>query len=244
MDKQLRLARFVDSGQDTPEDENSYKGLRSYARSGLHAFIAELLVSVCPRDSKVLDVAAGSGAFSARCRDLGFQVTACDAVADNFKLCDTIPFMVCDLDVTFSHIDGAPFDAVAAIEIIEHLENPWHFFRQCFELLRPGGILIVTTPNNGSPVSKALLCRFNHFQWFSEDERRVHGHITPLSAWQIKQSASEAGFQLTDLRSFGDPYDGVRNWWRLRVLAHLIEFLDLAPAKLKGEILIGTFAKP
>ena len=244
MDKRLRFARFVDSGQDTSADENSYKGLRIYARPGLHVFVAELLVSVCSRDSKVLDLAAGSGAFSARCRDLGFQVSAVDAVEGNFKLRDTIPFRVCDLDETFSHLDGAPFDAVVGIEIIEHLENPWHFFRQCFELLHPGGVLIVTTPNTANPVSKAMLCRFGHSQWFSDDDRRAHGHITSLRTWQFKQCASEAGFQLTDLRSFGDPYEGVRGWWRLWMLARLIDFIKLAPAKLKGEILIGIFAKP
>jgi hypothetical protein len=93
-------------------------------------------------------------------------------------------------------------------------------------------------------VSKALLCRFGHGQWFSEDDRRTHGHITPLRAWQFKQCASEAGFRLTDLLSFGDPYENIRHWWRLKALAHLIDFIDLAPARLKREILIGIFTKP
>ncbi len=42
------------------------------------------------------------------------------------------------------------FDVVVAAEVIEHLENPRCMVRDLFRLCRPGGSVIVTTPNNES----------------------------------------------------------------------------------------------
>ncbi len=39
------------------------------------------------------------------------------------------------------------FDAVVAGEIIEHLEDPYRFLRGCRSALRPGGRLVLSTPN-------------------------------------------------------------------------------------------------
>ena len=43
---------------------------------------------------------------------------------------------------------------VVSIETIEHLENPRALFRELVRALRPGGLLLVTTPNQLSVLSK------------------------------------------------------------------------------------------
>ena len=50
-------------------------------------------------------------------------------------------------------------DVVTAVETIEHLENPWAFVRALVELARPGGWVVVTTPNQLSVLSVATLDR-------------------------------------------------------------------------------------
>ena len=42
---------------------------------------------------------------------------------------------------------GRQFDAIVAGEIIEHLENPGLFLRNMQRHLKPGGVLILSTPN-------------------------------------------------------------------------------------------------
>ncbi len=41
----------------------------------------------------------------------------------------------------------APFDAVAAIEVVEHVDRPLELLRRGLSALKPGGILVVSTPN-------------------------------------------------------------------------------------------------
>jgi 2-polyprenyl-3-methyl-5-hydroxy-6-metoxy-1,4-benzoquinol methylase len=38
-------------------------------------------------------------------------------------------------------------DTIIAGELIEHLENPLGFLNECHRILKPGGVLIITTPN-------------------------------------------------------------------------------------------------
>src|SRR5690606_24625687 len=42
------------------------------------------------------------------------------------------------------------FDVILAGELIEHLETPYEFLRDCLALLRPGGKLVLSTPNPNS----------------------------------------------------------------------------------------------
>lgn len=42
---------------------------------------------------------------------------------------------------------GRTFDTIVAGEVIEHLENPGQFIRNAARHLKPGGVLIISTPN-------------------------------------------------------------------------------------------------
>lgn len=48
------------------------------------------------------------------------------------------------------------FDVVVASEVIEHVNNPETFMSHCCELVKPGGILIITCPNR-TPLSGLML---------------------------------------------------------------------------------------
>ena len=42
-----------------------------------------------------------------------------------------------------------PFDVVTAFDIIEHVQNPADFLRDIHEILRPGGVLAISSPDTG-----------------------------------------------------------------------------------------------
>lgn len=238
---QARLQPYREMAAETTVNGNSYRGLRIHSLPGLHEHVSKVLARNLPTGS-VVELAAGAGALSLRLFDLGYEVTATDAVAENFKA-PGVPFRMIDLDSKNWVLDREPCDAVVAVEIVEHLENARHFLRNCRTLIKPGGIAVITTPNVENPVSKAMFCRTGRGQWF-EAKHSQHGHISPQATWQLAEGAEEAGFQVVRVETFGDPFNAVRTWWKMRIFAQLIAALDGLPKERQGEILVIVLRRP
>lgn len=215
---------------------HEYRGLPIFAAPGLHAAAATLLASAAPAGARVLEIGAGSGAMSLRLRDAGFAVTASDLFRESFKPAD-VPFVAADLDTDFAPALAGRFDAVLALEIIEHLENPRHLLRQLRAILPPGGQLVLSTPNIANPVSQALFLRRGQFQWFGDEDYREHGHITPLSPWQMEKALAECGFALSEERAVSCPYRREhRLGVGLRLLACVLGLCSGLPRSRRGEV--------
>lgn len=167
------------------------------ALPGVHAAAMRLLQPL-PRGT-LLDLASGQGAFSLWAQSQGFAVTAVDAGHDGFCAPD-IPFVLADLNERFPFEDGS-VDYVVGLEVVEHLENAFHFLREVARVLKPGGHALLSTPNEHSCQS-----RFVYFlTGFYGDSRRVirdddeelpmrHINMSPPS--QLEFAWRKAGLQL------------------------------------------------
>ncbi len=94
---------------------------------------------------KVLDIPAGMGQEAAQLLLLGYQVLAADLFPPRIPN-RAFPWVTVDANVSFP-FRSATFDYVLSREGIEHLENQASFLRECGRVLKPGGKLILTTPN-------------------------------------------------------------------------------------------------
>ena len=178
-----------------------------------------MLVDAAAGPARVLEFVAGSGAMSLRLADLGFQVTASDLFPESFKP-SNVPFVAADLNGAFAVQWPQGFDAVMALEIVEHLENPRDVLRQIRALLPAGGQLVLSTPNIANPVSQALFLRRGQFQWFRDIDYREQGHVTPLSPWMLERALLEAGFAIRTEHAISNPFSRIRRLgWGLRLLA-------------------------
>jgi 2-polyprenyl-3-methyl-5-hydroxy-6-metoxy-1,4-benzoquinol methylase len=110
---------------------------------------------------RALDYGAGIGNFTHKLLVSGRfeQIDGADILPRPENLPGTIPWHRLDLN-NADAIPAASFGVVIAAEVIEHLENPRQVARKWFQILKPGGTLILSTPNNESIRSlMALLVR-------------------------------------------------------------------------------------
>ena len=220
---------------------DAYKGLPVHARTGLHGFVADMVARYFPPGGTALDLGAGSGALAARLSDMGLNVTALDIVPGNFRLHGKVAFIQADLNEAFAERCGGTFDGITAVEIVEHLENPRKFLRECRKLLGDGGRMILSTPNVDNPVSKGMFLKSGTFQWFTDFHYEDGGHIMPVTQWLLKKIAAESGFSIEWLGTFGDPCGGLGPW--RRAAAGLIRLLSRYRGELAGEILVAVLKK-
>lgn len=185
---------------DTPNSpgnigEQEYRGLKIHAAPSLHeACMAQIKTLGLPAGARVLDVGAGEGAFTQRLLDAGLQVSAIELEQDRFRL--NVPCQNLNLNLDFHDKWPEKFDLIVAIEILEHLHDPRHFIRNCLQLLKPNGFLLLSSPNTESWLSRIRFLRDGNFLWFEESDYELYGHVTPIFSWQVRQICGELGAEL------------------------------------------------
>jgi 2-polyprenyl-3-methyl-5-hydroxy-6-metoxy-1,4-benzoquinol methylase len=100
-----------------------------------------------------------------------------------------LDFCSVDLDSQRVPLPDGTADVVAAVETIEHLENPRAFMRELARLVRPGGWVVVTTPNQLSLLSKLTLVVRGQFSAFQEV--CYPAHLTALLEVDLRRIAAE-----------------------------------------------------
>lgn len=93
------------------------------------------------------------------------------------------------------------FDGVISVDVIEHVENIWAFFRQAFRVARR--FVIVATPNPHSPLSIAMFADHGRFWAFTPGEITYSKHLAPVFDWQFEEAARRAGWRVSN-RAYTD----------------------------------------
>lgn len=138
------------------------------------------------KEKAVLDIPAGNGWISQKLAELG---------------ADAVPADINDEKPTFKQIDmekplpfaDHSFDAIVCCEGIEHVFSPFNLMAEFSRLLRPGGILVITTPNIQNLYSRfQFLCTGYLFQFdpFNKVPLPIgyvadKGHVSPVTLTQL-----------------------------------------------------------
>ncbi len=196
------------------------------------------LAAKLPR-GRLLDAPAGSGALARTLSEAGFDVTAAEIAVETFGATE-LPCEPVDLDGDLP-FEANRFEVVTSMDGIEHLENPFHFVRECARVLTPGGHLIVSTPNVTSIRSRArfFFTGFHNKFKLPLDETRpdpLH-HINPLTYQELRYIFHVSGLRLVEctanrIKAAAWPYLLI---WPLIWLATRMAFRREKNAALRAE---------
>jgi SAM-dependent methyltransferase len=151
--------------------------------------------------AQVLDAPCGAGALCQALAKKGFDAWGADVDSE----CGAQPllaerFLIADFNRHLPCPDSS-FDAVFCVEGIEHLENRYTFLREAGRVLRPGGALVLTTPNILSLRSRV---RFLGSGFFHKDPRPLNEsgrhplhHIGLSTFADLRYALHTSGFVLT-----------------------------------------------
>lgn len=163
----------------------AFEGVPMFCTSGIHESIFDEFNKFAKnKNISILVLGSGAGAFEQRLISNGYaNITSTEFNPEHF-----IPkgpkLLAFDLNEDFSNLGN--FDAIIAIEIIEHIENQFHFIRCVSKNLAKDGSFFLSTPNAESMFSRFKYFTHGRLHYFGEGELNGTGHINPIFSHILK----------------------------------------------------------
>ncbi len=144
---------------------------------------------------KILEIGCGSGKLIHRLKEQGAIVKGIEPVEkmavhawENYGLDVQSAYFE---DIQFQ---AETFDLIIALEVIEHVLNPKVFLTKCFDILKKGGFVLISTPNYHA--GKSIGSRWTGFQTSFE-------HLYYFSRESLKALSEKVGFQMAKINFTG-----------------------------------------
>ena len=173
----------------------------AYAYDARRQQALRLLTEVLVPGARILDIAAAQGNFTLALAEMGYMVTWNDLRED---LADYVRLKLEHGDVSFAAGNAfeldfpSPFDAVLITEIIEHVAHPDEFLTKTAELVKPGGYIVLTTPNGAylrNKLPKFSECPDPSIYEEIQFKPNSDGHIFLLHPDEIQPLAARSGLE-------------------------------------------------
>lgn len=130
---------------------------------------------------RLMEIGCGAGVLLREARQRGWHA---DAIELSAELATRARLNNPEAQITTGDIQtyepqGPPYDAVIALDVLEHVLQPLTMVENCREMLRPGGLLLLQTPNTRSFRARTegakwdMLDPAQHMNLFSPDALRV-----------------------------------------------------------------------
>lgn len=219
------IERFARMAEEWWDPEGKFRPLHQFNPVRL-GFIRSVAAEHFGRDSRdlrpfggisLLDIGCGGGLLSEPMSRLGFQVTGVDASERNIRAALThakgqglaIAYRTATAELLAQ--EGARFNVILNMEVVEHTADVQQFLSACAELLSPDGLMFVATLNR--TLKSLLLAKIAAeyvLRWLPAGTHDWNRLITPA---ELLRALERAGLDV--MRVQGMSFDPIRWEWRL-----------------------------
>ena len=168
-----------------------------------------------PTKLKILDIGCGGGIVSVPLRRMGAEVTGLDASAENIEAAKAYAKKH-KLDINYicgsaeEHKDK--YDVVLALEIIEHVSDPEFFIKAATKLIKPHGMMILSTINRTNKAYLMTVAAAEYLlRWVPIGTHEFSKFVKPS---EVAQFLRATNIELRELKGLG--YDLWTKNWRLQ----------------------------
>jgi 2-polyprenyl-3-methyl-5-hydroxy-6-metoxy-1,4-benzoquinol methylase len=162
---------------------------------------------------RALEVGPGSGVYLPVLSDLFQEVVATDVdpqylahLPEDIKGRSNLRLV--EDDITETGLAAGSFDLILCSEVIEHVTRVSRALRSMHRLLKPGGVLLLSTPQRYSPLE--VLGRIAYRPPLVGLLRRIYGepildphHISLLSEREARDHLQASGFRILEAHKSG-----------------------------------------
>ena len=165
----------------------------------------------------VLDIGCGGGLVSEPVSRLGATVTGIDPAAENIEAARrhaegqglTIDYRSALVEDLVA--EGRTFDCVLCLEVVEHVPDVAAFLAMCAKLVRPGGLMILSTINRTlKAYALAIIGAEYVLRWLPVGTHQWDRFVTPD---ELARHADAAGLAMTARE--GLVYNPLTDAWSL-----------------------------
>lgn len=186
---------FVVYPQDATEyytemEDSEYEKGRAY-RAIQQRILLEKLQKTFPDIRNLLDIGAGTGILLEEAQKMGIESVGVEPSTWCVRIAKDHGLNVLQGVLPHPELAGKVFDAVTAIDVIEHVSDPLALLKSCSQHLKTGGALVVVTPDVDSITARLLRKRWWHY--------RI-AHVGYFSKRTLKMALEKTDFKLLAVR--------------------------------------------
>jgi 2-polyprenyl-6-hydroxyphenyl methylase/3-demethylubiquinone-9 3-methyltransferase len=189
-------------------------------------FLREQLVRHFGRDAnaarpleglRIADIGCGGGLVSEPLARLGASVTGIDPAEENVAAARAhAAESGLEIDYRAARVEdlaaeGAKFDAVIALEVVEHVPDVPAFVGVCAQVLRPGGMMLLSTINRTAKAFALAIVGAEYvLRWLPRGTHQWDRFVTPD---ELADALRASGLRVVDTR--GLTFNPLTREWRL-----------------------------